>query len=493
MKLSQIHRLYALLRVPTVFTALLIALLMPSPLQAAQDYLLVNANLIDPASQSLTRNAWIQIADGKIAATGTGMAPALSQRIDLAGAYVMPGLIDAHLHLTAGPLSVEIKDGVPALSMASQEEITRFHAQAALASGVTSAFSPAGDPIANQRYAEQQRTGQLNGPTLQYAGLSFDPMPIEGGTVYPADAEAWRTEIARQKALGARYIKLYHGLSEEELRLGVALTRQAGLKSIAHLDQVSWQIAADAGVDALTHAFMPSADLLPESARAQFEAERTPGTSQYLYRWFELADYQSEPLQTLFRTLAERQVRVDLTLIVNEMMYFFPQLDALYPASDWQLHPAAAASWRQNMGMSVYGWTEDDFRRAQAVFPKVLQLVQQLHQAGIPLLPGSDSYGAGDWFWRELELHQRAGLSQWRILQMATSDAARLLQLPHAGQLRAGFDADLIVLADNPLADVAALKTVNTVIQRGQRHSVTQLRAELAGITRQANAVAQAQ
>lgn len=463
---------------------ILAPLLLLASLATAEDYLLVNATLIDPASETLTRDSWIQVADGKILATGAGTAPAANTRIDLAGAYVMPGLIDAHLHLTAGPLSVSMKDGAPALSMASQEDVTRFHAQAALASGVTTAFSPAGDPIANQRYSERQRAGKWFGPALHYAGLCFEPMPIEGGTVYPTGADAWRAEIARQKSLGASYIKLYHGLNEDELRQGIALTREAGLKSIAHLDQVSWQLAADAGVDALTHALMPSADLLPESARATFNAGRTPGSSQYLYRWFEAVDYDAEPMQNLFRTLAARKVRVDLTLVVNEMMAFYPQLDALYPQSHWQQHPDIAASWRQNLGMSVHNWTEEDFQRAQAAFPKVLELVQRLHQAGVPLLSGSDSYSGSAWFWRELQLHQRAGLSSWRILQMATSDAARLLQLPHTGQLRAGFNADLIVLAEDPLADIGALATITTVIQQGQRHEVDNLRAELAEISR---------
>ena len=466
------------------------ALLWASPV-AAENYLLVNATLIDPATETLTQRGWVQVADGKIVASGSGATPAIAEHIDLAGAYVMPGLIDAHLHLTAGPLTVEMKDGAPALSMVSHEDITRFHARAALASGVTTAFSPAGDPITNHRYAEQQRNGELLGPALHYAGLFFDPTPIAGGSVYPAGIDGWRAEIERQKALGVTHIKLYHGLSEAELRQGIALTKDAGLQSIAHLDHVSWQFAADAGVDALTHAFMPSADLLPPAARARFEAERAPATSQYLYHWFEAVDYDAEPMQTLFRTLASKKVRVDLTLIATEMVFLNPQLDSLYPASDWQIHPAAA-TWRQHIGMSVYNWTADDFQRAQAVFPKVLELVQRLHQAGVPLLIGSDSYGAGDWFWRELTLHQRAGLNPWRILQMVTSDAARLLKLPNTGQIRTGFNADLIVLRNNPLEDITAIQSISTVIQNGQRHNVAHLRAELADITRQSGNVAQA-
>lgn len=473
-------------------STLLVALLLVASQVRAEQYLMVNATLIDPATETVTPNAWVHIANGTIVATGNNALPAVPERIDLAGAFLLPGLIDSHLHLTAGPLTVEMNDGAPSLSMVSHEEITRFHAQAALASGVTTAFSPAGDPIANHRYAEQQREGKLLGPTLHYAGLFFDPTPIAGGSVYPSTVDGWRAEIERQKALGVSHIKLYHGLSEAELRQGIALAKDAGLKSIAHLDHVSWQFAADTGVDALTHAFMPTADLLPQAARAQFEADRTPASSQYLYRWFEAVDYDAEPMQTLFRTLASKKIRVDLTLIATEMAFIQPKLDSHYPVSDWQIHPAAA-NWRQNIGMSVYNWTAEDFQRAEAVFPKVLELVQRMHAAGVPLLIGSDSYGAGDWFWRELQLHQRAGLNNWRILQMVTSDAARILQLGNAAQLRAGAKADLIVISQNPLEDIAALKSVNLVIQNGKRHDVPALRAELTRITQSNRAIAQAQ
>ncbi|AFU99125.1 amidohydrolase family protein [Simiduia agarivorans] len=460
-------------------STLVVAILLIAPQAQAEQYLLINATLIDPATETVTPNAWVHIADGKILATGNTPLPAVAEHIDLDGAFLLPGLIDAHLHLTAGPLTVDMKDGAPALSMVSHEAITRFHAAAALASGVTTAFSPAGDPIANHRYAKQQRSGELSGPALHYAGLFFDPTPIAGGSVYPGDADGWRAEIERQKALGVSHIKLYHGLSEAELRQGTTLAKAAGLKSIAHLDHVSWQFAADAGVDALTHAFMPSADLLPQAARAQFEADRTPGSSQYLYRWFEAVDYDAEPMQTLFRTLASKNIRVDLTLIATEMAFIQPKLDSFYPTSDWQIHPAAA-NWRQNIGMSVYNWTADDFQRAEAVYPKVLELVERMHEAGVPLLIGSDSYGAGDWFWRELQLHQRAGLDNWRILQMVTSDAARILQLGNIGRLKAGAQADLIAITQNPLDDIAALRSVNLVIQAGIRHSVAALRADLA-------------
>ncbi|MBB3169331.1 amidohydrolase family protein [Simiduia aestuariiviva] len=461
------------------FTLGLSVVVHSAALATDDDYVLFNAQLIDPATRTLTQGGWVQVVAGKIADLGEGEGPRATRRIDLGGAYVMPGLIDAHMHLTAGPLSVAMEAGAPKISMKSQAAVTRFHAQAALASGVTSAFSPAGDPEANHAYREQQRAGTLVGPALTYAGLSFEPMAIEGGTVYPTSVEGWRAELARQKALGVSHIKLYHGLSGDELRQGIAMANEAGLKSIAHLDQVSWQFAVDAGVDVLTHALMPTADLLPEAARADYSASLKPGMTQYLYRWFELVDYDAAPMQQLFASLAKQKVRVDLTLVVNELMYFYPRLGELYPETAWQQHPTIAQSWQRNLGMSLYHWTEEDFVRAQAVFPKVLELLTRLDRAGVPLLLGSDSYSAGSWFWRELVLHQRAGIDPWTILQMVTSRAAHELALGSVGRLEKNYVADLVVMPANPLVDVHAVQGVTQVIQGGQLFDVHQLRTDL--------------
>ncbi|GAB3029055.1 amidohydrolase family protein [Bowmanella dokdonensis] len=467
------------------WTILALGLISTFSVSAVEDYLLHNANLIDPYSETHTADGWIQVKGDQIVALGRGTPPDAATPIDLQGAYLLPGLVDGHLHLTAGPLQVSIEDGAPKISMKSDDEVTRFHALAALSSGITSAFSPAGDPIANQAYRDKQQEGQWRGPTLTYAGLTFDPTPIEGGSVYPANVQDWRNEIARQKALGVTHIKLYQGLSETELARGIELAHEAGLKAIAHLDKVSWQVAVDAGVDALTHALPTSADLLPQTSRAAFESSLDPLSSKHLYHWFELVDFDAPPVQRLIRDLADKQVRVDLTLVVNEMMYFYPGLDERYPHNGWQQHPKVAASWQSNLGASLYNWSEQDYQRAQAVFPKVLELMTRLHQAGVPLLIGSDSYSGGPWFWRELALHQQAGLDNWSILQAVTSEAASKLELGNVGRLKPGYQADFVILPANPLDDISAISGLTQVVQKGIRYDVQQLRHELSQTTEQ--------
>lgn len=448
-----------------------------------------NATLLNPATEQRLADGWLLVKDGRIVQIGQQQAdaslPAATTQVDLQDQYVLPGLIDVHLHLTAGPHRVEMQDGKPVLTMKGHSQITRYHALSTLATGVTTAFSPAGEPEANAEYVRQQQAGHWPGPKLSYAGFVFEPTPILGGSVYPKNEADWQAEIASQKALGAQYIKLYAGLTEDEVAMGVRLAKAAGLKTVAHLDGVSWQYAAELGVDALTHALPTSAELLTGAAKTTYLAERkNPLNQRFIYSWFQHVNYDSEPVQHLIRTLAEQQTRIDLTMVVNELFYFARDLETIYPEADmWVFHPQTRKSWRAVMAAPSYDWTPQDLATAQQQMPKVLQLFKRLYDAGVPLAIGTDLSASGPFYLRELQLTKAAGLSNWQVLQLATVGGARHLDLPDTGQLAAGFVADFIVLPANPLTDLSALNTVHTVVQQGKAWQVDELKAELTTLT----------
>lgn len=465
----------------------------PSPSQMsapASAVLYHNATLINPATKQQLNDGWLLVKGGHIVQMGQqhqGEAnlPVAEHQVDLHDQYVMPGLIDVHLHLTAGPHRVVMQDGKPLITMKGHSELTRYHALSTLATGVTTAFSPAGEPEANAEYARQQQAGNWLGPKFSYAGFVFEPTPILGGSVHPQDEAGWQAEIARQKALGAKYIKLYQGLTKDEIALGIRLAKAAGLKTVAHLDGISWQYAADLGIDALTHALPTSAELLTGSAKTAYLAERKNlASARFVYNWFKHVDYANAPMQQLFATLAQQRTNVDLTLVVNELIYFARELDSLYPEQDmWVYHPQMRKRWRATLAAPSYDWTPEDFASAKQQLPKVQQLFKRLYDAGVPLAIGTDSVASGPFYLRELQLSQAAGLTNWQVLQLATIGGARHLDLPQTGQLAEGFVADFIVMSANPLDDLTALKTVHTVVQQGTVWPVEKLKAELAALT----------
>tara|TARA_R110002126_G_scaffold12196_28_gene53292 strand:- start:1008 stop:2459 length:1452 start_codon:yes stop_codon:yes gene_type:complete len=448
-----------------------------------------NATLLNPATEQQLVDGWLLIKDGRIIQMGQLQAgasmPAAATQIDLQDQYVMPGLIDVHLHLTAGPMRVEMQDGNPVITLKGHSELTRYHAISTLATGVTTAFSPAGETEANAEYVHQQQAGNWPGTKLSYAGFVFEPTPILGGSVYPKNEAAWQAEIASQKALGAQYIKLYQGLSKDEVAMGIRLAQAEGLKAIAHLDGVSWQFAADLGIDALTHALPTSAELLIGEDKAAYLAERkNPHSGRFTYSWFKHVDYDSAPMQRLFSTLAQQQTRIDLTLVANEMIYFARELESLYPEPDmWVYHPQMRKRWRAAMAAPSYDWTAEELISAKQQMPKVQQLFKRLYDAGVPLAIGTDSVASGPFYLRELQLSQGAGLTNWQVLQLATTGGARHLDLADTGQLAAGFVADFIVLTANPVSDLTALSTVHTVVQQGKAWRVDELKAQLTSLS----------
>jgi imidazolonepropionase-like amidohydrolase len=312
-------------------------------------------------------------------------------------------------------------------------------------------------------------SGEWLGPEAVHAGDLLNP----GFDHYPRNDAEWQTEMTRQRDLGMTYAKLYNGLTEQELERGIELAHAVGLKTIAHLDAVSWTRAMELGIDELTHALPTSADLLVEPNRSAYLESRKVPDAKFMYRWFELVDYDSEPFRNMVRLLVEKRTHVDLTLVANEIIYFFDQIDRelKYPLEHIYPDPAFEANWRQAMSASHFGWTEDDYRRAHAAMPKVLELAKRLHAAGVRLSIGTDGTGGGPSFVREMTLHVQAGIPAWEVLRLATSAAAeRLGMADHRGTLAAGFEADIVFLSSSPLDDIANVGDVDTVVQNGRAY-----------------------
>jgi imidazolonepropionase-like amidohydrolase len=275
-----------------------------------------------------------------------------------------------------------------------------------------------------------------------------------------------------------QYVKLYAGLTDAELARGIERAHAHGMKAIGHLDAVSWTRALELGIDELTHALPTSADLLVEPARSEYLASRKSPDAKYMYRWFELVDYDSEHFQAMLRMLVEKKTHVDLTLLVNELVYFYDDLDALKYHPLRYMHPDAAfrQNWQQTMSASHFGWTEDDYRRAHAVTPKVLELAKRFHDAGVRLSIGTDGTGGGTNLVRELELHVQAGIPAWEVLRLATAGAAERLGVhERTGAIAAGYEADLVFLKADPLQNIENVGNVEMVVSDGRAHRSAEL------------------
>ena len=110
--------------------------------------------------------------------------------------------------------------------------------------------------------------------------------------------------------------------------------------------------------------------------------------------------------------------------------------------------------------------------------PKVLELARRLYVAGVPILVGTDGNGGGPAYSRELELHRRAGISQWAVLRLATSDAAEALGIgSRTGRIERGMEADIVFFGSNPLNDLGGLRNLTLILSDGESGTPKQILA----------------
>lgn len=432
---------------------------------------------VDPDREQLVEDAFIVVEDGRIRDVGSGTPPRIANArlVDMRGLFALPGLIDAHAHITAGPHRVDVVDGAPVVGIESVDAITEFNARMALAFGITTVRNPGGDPEANARYDAHIADGTWIGPQAVHAGAVIQPPPFGGAAfAYPRTESEWHAEAARQAKLGMRYFKLYTDLSKDELATGIRVAHMHGMKAIAHLNAVSWADAAQLGIDGIEHTLPTSADLLEPTQRAIYEQE-LGADARYIFRWFELADFEGPLIQSMIEKLADRQVQVNTTLVVNAMTANSDDLERAFPLADRAYtHPQnleAMMSFLQAGKM-----IPADHERARAVLPKALEFARRLHDAGVPILIGTDSNGGTPAYAHEMGLHVEAGIPVWEVLRLGTSKAASLLGLDqHTGRIAQGLDADIAFLRGNPVTDILHVRDVAFVVAKGDLHSFEKL------------------
>ena len=468
---------------PALLALLTTALAAASPAQAQERHLYVGATLLDPATETVQPDSYILTEGGRIAAIGRGRPRRARGATvhDVSGQFVLPGLIDTHAHLTLGPIQPVRDPPPPRMRIVYDDAITAHAGRMFLSYGVTTVRNPAGDPAQARAYETALAAGTLQGPEMRWAAETIDRLPIdvEGLAARVTSDTPVAQIVRRQAAAGADYVKLYTGLTEADVREGIETAHALGLEAIAHLDEVSWTRAAELGIDALVHAIPSSPDLLPAERRAAYIAARQPGGFNWI-QWYEAADLDGPEMREMMRTLAERRVHFDATLIAFEPA-FFGNVPARLNRDAALAHPSMVENWRRVFRFDL-AWTPENYRRAQAQWPRLLELTRRMHAAGVPMTIGTDFgnpwVAPGLSVSQEMALHQQAGIPAWAVLRMATSDAAREIGLgDRVGRLRAGYEADLLFIAADPRPDPNRVAEVRAVVNNGALLNPDQLRS----------------
>ena len=145
--------------------AIVIGLALLPPPGLADATLYHGFSRVDITQATVIPDSWLIVDEGRIVALGSEMPPKgfTGERHDLSGTFALPGLIDGHAHITAGPHKIEVANGQPTVTIESVDTITRYNALMALAYGVTAVRNPGGDPEANARYDANIASGRWRG------------------------------------------------------------------------------------------------------------------------------------------------------------------------------------------------------------------------------------------------------------------------------------------------------------------------------------------
>jgi len=443
-----------------------------SPATADGGLAVVNVTVIPMDSERMLRGHTVIIRDGLIAQLGPSAdirIPADAQRIDGTDKYLIPGLTDAHVHL---------RDPSELLSY--------------LAHGVTAVVQlsgPSGNIPDVVDLGNQVERGAILGPTMYTSGriLDGDP-PIFPGvtTVVRTPAEAERA-VEAQLAEGVDLIKVYNNLRTDVF---VAVTRAAhnrGATVWGHIPRIdgrstALQRALMAGLDVIAHAEEVFFTFLYRDVEAQLDTAEVPT----------IGDDQTAQAVRLIRahnaTVIPNLSFVAMTRVqLEDMEKVWADPEAAY------LDPAVLNMWRQQNPTGRADLPRFELReRGKRV---VLQrLTRALHDAGVPLLLGTDASAPGMFPGKSahIELMElvAAGLTPHEALATGTSNSGRFLSRhvrPSSpfGTVSVGSRADLLLLNANPLTDISHVARVAGVVLRGRwyaRSKIDSMRVERASI-----------
>lgn len=386
------------------------------PLQRSR-FAVTGARLIDGTGAAPVENAVVLVRDGRIEAAGPVASVTLPRGVPVVeanGKTIMPGLWDMHAHV-------------------GQAEWGPVY----LAAGVTTARDMGGEFDAAVGLRDSWNAGRTVGPRLLLAGLIDGPGPASFGHVTAANAAEGRQAVARYANAGFQQIKLYTLLNRPTVEAIIDAAHAAKLTVTGHIPAaLNMRDAVEMGLDHIAHLTVRDA----------------PG---------------SDAMRDTVAFLKSHGTVIDPTLAWSEMLGRSARtpLASLQPSLDHVTQPLRRMLESANGGAVTPEQARDRLLRSLAI-------VKALHDAGIPIVAGTDKGIPGVSVAREIELYVQAGMSPMDAIRAATAVPARVMGLAaESGTLARGLRADFIIVDGDPLEHISDIRNVAMVSANGRLYA----------------------
>jgi imidazolonepropionase-like amidohydrolase len=417
-----------------------------APPIATGAFAIVGARLIDGTGAPAIENSVVVVRDGRIVAAGPAAStpvPAGMRVIHAVGQSLLPGLWEMHAHYSG------VEFG-PAL----------------LSAGITTTRDCGGEFEFLTTLRNKIDHDHALGPRLLLAGLIDSGGPLAFGYVdvkTPAEAVA---AVDTYADAHFEQIKVYTQIQPDVLRAITAEAHRRGLSVTGH-------------VPAAINAFDGVADGMDQINHLQFvtRAMRADGAAGPV-------DLTSERAQRLIALLKQQHIVVDPTAGWGEMAGHPKDADVASFEPGIDAAPYTLASHFRAMGSPAA-----DAAKYHERMESNLKVIRALYDAGVTLIPGSDTGLLGYGLDRELELYVQAGMTPMAAIQAATIVPARVMHLDgESGSVEPGKRADMVLVDGDPLENISNLRRVESVVKDGRLYDSRRL-AQSVGFHREAIAM----
>jgi imidazolonepropionase-like amidohydrolase len=383
----------------------------------------------------------------RVAADAELKAPANAEVIDAHGRFLMPGLWDNHQHFG---------DNDGALD---------------LANGVTSARDMANDTDGFLKRVERFDNGTELGPRVFKAGIIDGTGEFAGPTKMRVDtAEEAIKDVDWYADHGYGQIKIYSSIKPELMPTIADHAHARGMRVSGHVPAfMSARMFVDGGADEIQHLNFIVLNFLFDTVKETRNRDRFIKVAEHAREFTPDKPQVREFIAFLkaHHTVLDPTMGIFQGLLCGDPGAITPGLEQIAPRFPPQI--------RRNMLSGALEPPADQKAAYAESFPAMLKLLKALHDAGVTIIPGTDSL-AGYMLHHELEVYVRAGIPAPEVLRMATLTSAQVIGVDGSrGIIAPGKLADMILIDGDPAKDIADIEKVDTTIKGGKTYDSAKL------------------